>query len=174
MVTVRHCLYSGVQCPYLEEGSNSKGDHLCQDLPPRLHVVSIQEVLAVAAAVGVKASHVGLRLGCGAKLTCLLHLGWARWAQVRSQPGRAPSAGQRVVSLRPQGSASPSSSLARERLPARGAERPDVITNLDLARVCRVADLGRPPWGLGARDSSGGRVLSSKEQKQVGPCPWSL
>lgn len=123
---------------------------MCQDLPPRLHVVSIQEVLAAAAAVGIKASHVGLRLGCGAKLTCLLHLGWACWAQVGSQPGRAPSAGQRVVSLRPQGSASPpSSSLARQRLPARGAERPDVITNLDLARVCRVADLGRPPGVLG-------------------------
>lgn len=80
---------------------------MCQDLPPCLHVVSIQDVLAVAAAVGIKAGHVGLRLGCRAKLTCLLHLGWARWAQVGSQPGRAPSAGQRVVSLRPQGSASP-------------------------------------------------------------------
>lgn len=63
------------QCPHLEEGSRSKGDNLCQDLPPRLHVVSIQEVLAVAAAVGIKAGHVGLRLGCRAKLTCLLHLG---------------------------------------------------------------------------------------------------
>lgn len=40
-----------------------------------MHVVSIQEVLAVAAAVGIKAGHVGLRLGCRAKLTCLLHLG---------------------------------------------------------------------------------------------------
>ena len=47
---------------------------MCQDLPPRLHVVSIQEVLA-AAAVGIKAGHMGLILGCRAKLTFLLHLG---------------------------------------------------------------------------------------------------
>lgn len=40
---------------------------MCQDLPPRLHVGSIQEVLAVVAAVGIKAGHMGLRLGCRAQ-----------------------------------------------------------------------------------------------------------
>lgn len=55
----------------------------------------------------------------------------------------------------------------------RDGERPDVVTNLHPARGAGV-QIWAIFRGSGARGSPGGRAFSSKEQKQAGPCPWSL
>lgn len=63
-----------------------------EDVSSCLHLVCMREVLA---ACGYLACHVGPRLDCaqavfsGCTLTCLLHLGWTCWAQVRGWPSAA-------------------------------------------------------------------------------------